>query len=364
MANGQTLGGGFDPRFQQAPIVEGQPVGTVPTLGQPALSNVQSPASPQSVQDDPRKQAQENARNLADIQGNLGIRVKEIVREAERNPTLAKNLPQALNRLLEEYDKTRDLRKDQEKIAGISTARADIDSDKIHGLVAKIPISLVKLGEAQNLVAVRQPSGATPTAETVAQGPAKTFAPVKPSKPPEFVAIQTRRNQLTAVASKLRKEGRTEALKLVETSIKELDAKIAKESTPREPTSALFDIRKGKPFLKPAVSNSLRQSVARLYGGQLDPVSGKFILLDPKQGPQAVAVNALAETMILSGDETSVANAVQSAGRAFGVSFPSVEDASVSEEALRQARESIKQGAPPEAVKGRLKEMGIDPDLL
>jgi len=68
--------------------------------------------------------------------------------------------------------------------------------------------------------------------------------------------------------------------------------------------------------------------------------------------------------MILSGDETSVANAVQAAGRSFGVSFPSTEDASATEETLRQGRDSIKQGADPEAVKARLREMGIDPDLL
>ena len=361
MANGQTLGGSFDPRFLQAPIVEGQPIGTVPgasipTLGQPALSNVQPP----EAQDDPRKMAQD----LADIQGNLGLRIKSIVREAETNPTLAANIRQATISLLKEYDKTRDLRKDVEKFAGISTLRADADSDKIHAFVAKVKVNLLKVGETERVFSISGEPGETPTAERIAQGPAKTFAPVKPTKPPEFVAVQNRRNQLTAVASKLRREGRTDALKLVEGSIKELDAKLAKESTPKEPTSALFDIRKGKPFLKPAVSNSLRQSVARLFGGQLDPVSGKFILLDPKQGPKAVAVNALAETMILSGDETSVANAVQAAGRSFGVSFPSTEDDTAQDETLRQARESIKQGADPEAVKGRLQEMGIDPALL
>ncbi len=156
MANGQTLGGGFDPRFQQAPIVEGQPVGTVPTLGgQPALSSGQTPASPQAAQDDPRKQAQEDARNLADIQGNLGLRIKELVREAERNPTLARNIIQATGTLIREYEKTRDLRKQVEKTAGISTLRADVDSDKILGLIAKIPITFSNLKADERRIATQ-----------------------------------------------------------------------------------------------------------------------------------------------------------------------------------------------------------------
>ena len=367
MANGQTAFGTFDRRFLQAPIVEGQPVGTVPgerTLGEPALSNVQPASSPQPAQDDPRKQAQEDARNLADIQGNLGLRIKEIIREAERNPTLARNIIQATGTLIREYEKTRDLRKQVEKTAGISTLRADADSDKILSLVAKIPISLVKVDEAQDVFAVRQPPGETPTAERVIQGPAKTFAPPKPSKPPEFVAIQTRRNQLTAVATKLRREGRTDALKLVENSIKELDAKLRKESTPTEPTSAFFEIRKGKRFLKPSVSDSVRKSAAVLYGGVFDIRTGKMSFLNPEDAPLAVATAAFADNLILTGEETTIANAVQAAGRAFGASFPSLQDNTARDEALRQARESITKGAPAEGVKTRLKEMGIDPNLL
>ncbi len=276
-----------------------------------------------------------------------------------------------------EITKAAEVRIQALEAAGKPTTGAQRDLAKALDKIPKVPITLTTIKADERRL--REQGGvsqvAVPAVRTIPQGAVESTGgvagvrgqpptPRAPTKPPEFVAIQNRRNQLTDVEAKLRREGRTDAMKLVQKTIKELDAKIAKEATPKEPTSTLFDIRGGKNFLKPVVSNSLRQSVARLYGGQLDPVSGKFILLDPKQGPQAVAVTALAETMILSGDETSVANAVQAAGRSFGVSFPSTEDASATEETLRQGRDSIKQGADPEAVKARLLEMGIDPDLL
>ena len=367
MANGQTFGGGFDPRFQQAPIVEGQPVGTVPgerRLGEGGvLSNVRPPERP-GIPPELQELANTDPRQVAQKAGDAFFSLVFSANAQFRNfkSGQAPRFAETMNLLLPQIQQAGEVYGDAREAAGLDRATADRALAKFEDSIPQVPITLTKVGQAENLVAVRSPVGEIPTAEIVSRGQPPT--PRVPTKPPEFIAVQNRRNQLSTVASKLRREGRTDALKLVQTSIKELDAKIAKESTPKEPTSALFDVRKGKTFLKPAVSNSLRQSVARLFGGALDPATGKFILLDPTQGPKAVAVNALAEAMILSGDETSVANAVQAAGRSFGVSFPSTEDASATEETLRQGRDSIKQGADPEAVKARLREMGIDPDLL
>ena len=72
--------------------------------------------------------------------------------------------------------------------------------------------------------------------------------------------------------------------------------------------------------LKTTVSNSTRQFVAQLFGGVLDPV-GNFRLLNPEDAPKALEVAAAAEALLLSGQEQSVAAAVQRAARESGI-FP------------------------------------------
>ncbi|KKL66338.1 hypothetical protein LCGC14_2145980 [marine sediment metagenome] len=72
--------------------------------------------------------------------------------------------------------------------------------------------------------------------------------------------------------------------------------------------------------LKATVSNSTRQFVAQLFGGVLDPV-GNFRLLNPEDAPKALEIAAAAEALLLSGQEQSVAAAVQRASRESGF-FP------------------------------------------
>jgi len=87
--------------------------------------------------------------------------------------------------------------------------------------------------------------------------------------------------------------------------------------TPTVPTSAFTD-EFGN--LKAPVSNSTRQFVAQLFGGVLDPL-GNFRLLNPEDAPKALEIAAAAEALLLSGQEQSVAAAVQRASRESGF-FP------------------------------------------
>ena len=205
--------------------------------------------------------------------------------------------------------------------AKMDPSKADRVRDLFLSLVPLPQNTLQKVGEAETLQAVTRRAGGELTARTIAEGPPKRF---RPEKPTPFVANQNRRNLLVDVKASLLKQGRTEAAKVLDRSIKELDAKLRKESTPTEPTSAFFEIRNGKRFLKPSVSDSVRKSTAVLHGGIFDLRTGKMSFTNPEDAPLAVATAAFADKLILTGEETTVANAVQAAGRAFGVSFPSL----------------------------------------
>ena len=83
---------------------------------------------------------------------------------------------------------------------------------------------------------------------------------------------------------------------------------------------------------------------------------GKIPGLNPETGQRALAVQVEAEKFLLNADEVTVAAAVQ---RAFKNS-----QQSQGGDLLEQARQAIRVGKDPDAVKAKLKELGGDPSKL
>lgn len=137
-------------------------------------------------------------------------------------------------------------------------------------------------------------------------------------------------------------------------------ARIAKVAPSDAATSkALLD---GDGNVKPAVSNSIRQFTAQLFGGLFSPETGNFSLLDKSDAKRALELGAAAEALIAGGHEHSVAAAVYRAAKARGIEFPKPkleQDAIVDE-----AEAAVARGASRKAVAERMESEGVDPETV
>ena len=110
--------------------------------------------------------------------------------------------------------------------------------------------------------------------------------------------------------------------------------------------------------VKPAVSNSIRQFTAQLFGGVFSPETGNFSLLDADDSKRALELGAAAEALIAGGHEHSIAAAVDRAAKARGIGFPLTK--LEQDDLVAEAERAVARGAGRKAVAERLEQEGVE----
>lgn len=139
-------------------------------------------------------------------------------------------------------------------------------------------------------------------------------------------------------------------------------------ATQRNQTGGVFSGPQGG--LKPAVTGQIRQLATRFLGGIVDPTSGRITFTDPSSRSKLLVITSAAEKRLLSGESQSAGEATRVAAKEILIDQLPSNKRTLLEQAVDAVRPQPTEDnpnplpAPIEAVRERLKSLGVDPVLL